>query len=156
MSDLKMIFDDDSLLYDLNTKNGDIEKDDGLKTATILSLLTDRIIFDPASLPSPDDRRGYWGDTFQNTTGDFVGSQIWGLFRSKLSPTNTALLKERAADSLKWMITDGIASEVVVSIIAAPDPADFGIEIEIKKPTSPEFFKFALNWEAERISENGF
>jgi phage gp46-like protein len=153
MSDLKLKYYPESGFYDLDLEEGDIKREDGIKTSVLISILTDRIILEESEQPNgPEDRRGFWGDDLQKVKNDFIGSKAWASFRNKKTPSNVNTLKERLEDCLKWLVLDGVASEVIVNIIGAEDEnADFGFSIDIIKPTGPENFKFDLNWEAERI-----
>lgn len=152
MSDFAIDFDPVSGFWDLVLENRDLSLDDGLAPAVLVSLLTDALITQPDALPNGEnDRRGFWGDTFQAVANDWTGSRIWAVLRSKKTPATVREFRDAAAASLDWMITDGITAAIDVSIIAAPDPADFGLEIKIERPNRSETFRFALNWNAEEM-----
>ena len=142
----------------MNLEDGDIEREDGIRTSVLISILTDRIILEQSEQPNgPEDRGGFWGDDLQKIKSDYIGSKAWASFRGKKTPNNVNTLKERLEACLEWLIVDGVASEVIVNVIGAEDEnADFGFSIDIIKPTGPENFKFDLNWEAERIEEYEF
>jgi len=86
---------------------------DDLATATLISLFTDRTAEASDRLPdATTDRRGWWGDIDQDVP---IGSRLWLLDRSKLTPAVAASAKGYATESLAWMITDGVAVDVQVS-----------------------------------------
>lgn len=91
--------------------------EDGLQSAVIISLFTDRRA-EASDLPagaSGHDRRGWWGDSFAEVEGDRIGSRLWLLAREK--QTQATLLKARdyGREALQWLLDDGIAQGVLVS-----------------------------------------
>jgi phage gp46-like protein len=152
MSDLAISFDPISGFWDLELLDRDLVLDDGFGSAVFMSLLSDALITQPDALPNGDlDRRGYWGDTFQPLRGDWTGSRVWAVLRSKKTPSTVREFRDAAAASLEWMVEDGITDSIDVSIISAPEPADFGLDVRINRPERSESFRFALNWNAEEL-----
>jgi len=150
MADFKIKIDETGY-YDLVINDYDLELETGFRSAVLVSLLTDGLITDPAEKNNSLETRGFWADEFLNN--DLTGSKIWGLFRTKLTPTNTALFLERAANCLEWFKIDGIASEININIITAASPADFGLDIEIIRGDKKENFIFGINWTAETANQ---
>lgn len=100
---------------DIQLENGDLVADDGLRTAVVLSLLTDRRANLGDVLPDgSDDRRGWWADMLATAGGDRFGSRLWLLSREK----NLAEVRRRAetyaAEALEWLREDGIANTIEV------------------------------------------
>lgn len=99
--------------FDLSIKNGDLELDDGLETALILSLFTDRRARADDPLPDPGgDLRGWWGDTYLPITGDLIGSRLWLLHRErdlKNVPNRAQLYDEEA---VQWLLDDGVVERI--------------------------------------------
>ena len=100
---------------DIQLNNGDLVADDGLRTAVVLSLLTDRRANPGDVLPDGgDDRRGWWADMLATAGGDRFGSRLWLLSREK----NLAEVRRRAetyaAEALEWLREDGIANTIEV------------------------------------------
>lgn len=119
--DIKLVWSSDYNEGDLETtKNkGDIETDETLETAVIISLFTDRRadIDDPLPNPDNDDRKGWWGDLASpDIAGDQIGSKLWLLERSKTTSEILADAKEYAEEALQWMIDDSIAENVEVDV----------------------------------------
>ncbi len=92
-------------------------KEDGLQSAVLISLLTDRRADPDDELPDddgrpkaiPSDRRGWCGDALGD---DRIGSRLWLLVREK----QTEEVRQRAIfyakEALQWLIEDRIASKV--------------------------------------------
>lgn len=100
---------------DIQLQDGDLVADDGLRTAVVLSLLTDRRANPGDVLPDGSgDRRGWWADMLARAGGDRFGSRLWLLSREK----NLAEVRRRAetyaAESLEWLREDGIANTIEV------------------------------------------
>lgn len=119
MSDLRTAFRD--FAGDLVVSGPRLGEDDGLETAVVISLFTDRRALpgDPlpqnAQVAGTPDRRGWWGDGFAAVPGDRIGSRRWLLHREKLTPSTVARLIEYDREALQWLIDDGIARAVNVS-----------------------------------------
>jgi phage gp46-like protein len=118
MSDIAtvLIAELDTFRFDWAMQGPALLEDDGLQTAVILSLFTDRRAADD-DLPTsaqPEDRRGWWGDSFADVAGDQIGSRLWLLAREK--QTQATLLKARdfAREALAWLVDDGVARSVSV------------------------------------------
>lgn len=134
MSDIKLFWDNRSATADIAIVNGDIVMDDGMETAVILSLFTDRRAPADAAIPDgTEDRRGWWGDGFQDVDGDEDGSLLWLLDRSKIMPETLALLKDYSQQALAWMIKDGVAKSIDITVVRT-DISSAGIGIAINKP----------------------
>ena len=98
--------------FDWVIKDHDLASDDGLKTAIILSLFTDRRALEDDPLPDgSDDRRGWWADAF---AGDQIGSRIWLLEREKDTREVVNRARDYAEEALQWLIEDGIAQRIEV------------------------------------------
>lgn len=122
--------------------------DDGLETAVIISLFTDRRAEADDALPDGgDDRRGWWGDAYAEAPGDLIGSRLWLLSREKLLPEALRKAKEYAEEALAWMVADGVAERVVVAAEAA-ERKMIGLAVEIHRPRQePARFRFPVYWQ---------
>lgn len=112
MSDFMLDFFNDEMCFDLVVKNGEIQKDDSLKTAVLISLFTDARCEKNELPPGETSLRGFWGDCLFNEN---TGSKLWLLNRTKESNQTLIKVKEYAQDALKWLITDGLAKDVGVN-----------------------------------------
>jgi phage gp46-like protein len=98
----------------------DLLTDDGLQTAVIISLMTDRLAADDETPPDgSSDRRGWWGDLPIDgslpTDIDLIGSKLWLRTREKADAASALLIQNDCQDALAWMIADGIAQDVSVT-----------------------------------------
>lgn len=129
----------------------DLARDDGLETAVIISLFTDRRA-SPEQIPvelAQDDLRGYWGDISNPTPSDQTGSLLWLLAREKQLPQVLGRAQQYCREALAWMIEDLVATSVEVS-------AEFIsqgwmlILVDIYRPTgSPVRYRFNYEWSAQ-------
>lgn len=148
MSDIRLIYGD--TFADLVTAANDLETDDGLETAVIISLFTDRRAADDDELPIGETRRrGFWGDAVADVDGDRIGSRLWLLSREKQLQTVVDRAVEYAREALAWLIEDKIANKVEVSgeIVRT---GVLGLQILIDRPgTGNEEYRYNYEWAAQ-------
>jgi phage gp46-like protein len=129
----------------------DLARDEGLETAVIISLFTDRRASAeqmPVELPQ-DDLRGYWGDISNATPSDQTGSLLWLLAREKQLPQILGRAQQYCREALAWMVEDLVATRVEVT-------AEFVAQgwmlilVDIFRPTgSPVRYRFNYEWAAQ-------
>jgi phage gp46-like protein len=129
--DLKIFYDSNNLSFDLGTERGDLATDNGLLSAVLVSLFTDRRANADDVIPDgTGDRRGYWGDTYPEIDGDLIGSRLWLLSREKQLPDVLQRAQTYAEEALAWLVEDNIARS-----FAAPaewvSPGVLGILLDI-------------------------
>lgn len=113
MSDLKLVWTGQG--FDLALTENDLQRDDSLQTAVLISLFSDRRARPDDALPGNDsDRRGWWGDTWPVVPGDQIGSRLWLLSREKDLQEVQRLARDYAREALAWLIEDGLAVAVEV------------------------------------------
>lgn len=102
-------------LIDIALSGGDLVADDGLRTAVVLSLLTDRRA-NAEDIPpdGTDDRRGWWADALASNEDDRFGSRLWLLSREKDLAEVRRRAETYATEALQWFKDDGIASGIEV------------------------------------------
>lgn len=128
-----------------------LAEDDGMDTAIVQSLFTDRQADADDKLPHGQiDRRGSWGDAYlpplPDGTADKEGSRLW-LLDGKKTPENLVLAKEYAEEALAWMIADEVASVVTVTTSYVRDNI-LRIDIAITRPDGSVFRRrYDLVWE---------
>lgn len=151
MSDIKLHYESVDGAYgfvDISHVGTGLELDDGLETAVIISLFTDRRANEDDELPSGDDKRGWWGDSYANVDGDLIGSRLWLLAREKQMASVVDRAKTYAEEALRWMVEDGIAEKVFVSAEIVSKGV-LGLLVEIYRPNvSPVKYQFNYVWEA--------
>lgn len=135
--------------FDLAIDAGSLATDEGLQTAVIVSLFSDRLAAAGDILPdNSGDRRGWWADAYSDVAGDQIGSHLWLLSRAKQLPATARRAEVYAAAALQWLIDDGIASAVRV----AAEWLSMGVlamEVQIDRPAGTTLtYRFDSLWEA--------
>lgn len=95
-----------------------VETAEPLVRAVIISLFTWRRAEPDDVLPG-SQRFGWWGDAYAEILGDRIGSRLWLLSRSPITPVVLSDAKQYATESLLWMLEDEVLRgiEVVVERI---------------------------------------
>jgi len=130
LQDLQLTFNNSTALFDLvlsgsSVEGFDLQGDQGLFTAVVVSLFTDARANADDTLPdeaagqteAEKDRRGWWGDAIRedgDTSGP-IGSRLWLLWREKDLPAVIVRAQQYAEESLAWLKALGY----VVSVSAA-------------------------------------
>lgn len=95
-----------AMALDNNTQSGalvwrdGLQRDDGLGTAILISLFTDRRV---TADEAEGDRRGWIGDALSEIEGDRIGSRLWLLKREKATEDTRQRAIEYSAEALAWM-----------------------------------------------------
>ncbi|MEW5727713.1 MAG: phage GP46 family protein [Pseudomonadota bacterium] len=146
MADRALFFDAAKLRADLMLKDGQVALDDGLATAVIISLFTDRRanaddrLPDDQRLAARPDRRGWWADPK-------MGSRLYLLHREKQRAVVLARAREYAAEALAWLIEDEVASSVDVAAEILGE-GTLGLTIRIRRTDGTEAeYRFDYVWE---------
>lgn len=162
MGDLALVWDPTIGAADLSIDPiaDDLLVDEGLQTAILLSLFTDRRAELGDTLPADDgDRRGWWGDQFAEVAGDKIGSRIWLLQRSKLTPSIVPDAEAYGVEALAWLLEDGVTESVDVVAELADVTTDGLVDllwtITVHRPDGPAEFKFNHIWDAEAAALDG-
>lgn len=59
---------------------------------------------------------GWWGDSYPSIANDKIGSRLYLLARSKLNNQTANFAKIYIKEAVQWMINDGLASRIDVSV----------------------------------------
>jgi phage gp46-like protein len=141
-------------LSDVVIAQNDLLTEDGLNTAVIASLFTDRRAEDSDILPDgTTDRRGWWGDAFPTVSEDKFGSRLWLLSREKQQQSVLDRAVVYAKEALQWLIDDQVAQAIDV-VAEFTKPGMLGLSITITRPASASTvdFKFYFNWAAQEAA----
>ncbi len=135
---------------DFAVEDNDLATDEGLETALLLSLFTDRRAEEGDVLPDGEtDRRGWWGDAFPDADGDRVGSRLWLLDRGKQTQETLDRAVEYATEALQWLIEDKVSDRVEVSAVWV-SAGQMGLTVTIYRPSQEETqFRFNYTWAAQ-------
>jgi len=117
---------------------------DTLRSAVLASIFSDRRAEDQDTLPAGSDRRGWWAD---DPTGDAFGSRLWLLDRSVLTDETVALAQTYLLEALEWLVEDGVATRVEVTVDRTPEGISGGIDI-VREEGADVQLRFADLWEA--------
>lgn len=103
--------------FDWGVEKGALAADDGLTTAVIQSLFSDRVASADDELPdNSGDRRGWWGDmALDDGKPDPIGSRLWLLARAKATVRTAARAQQYALEALQWLKDDGVAGDIEVT-----------------------------------------
>ena len=108
-----------------------LQGEQGLQTAIIISLFTDRRANDDDVIPDgSNNKRGWWADAFPavdgqgrssvasagsaGATNDKIGSRLWLLHREKDMQLVVNRAHDYAVEALQWLVDDGVARRVDV------------------------------------------
>lgn len=146
MSDIALIWNPDEGRAELALAANDLTADEGLETAILLSLFTDRRAEPGDVLPDVQtDRRGWWADS----TVDKFGSRLWLLGRAKNTAEHRQRAKDYVTEALAWLVEDKAAQRIDVG-------ADIGangilnLTITVVRPGGTDSrFRYAYNWAAQ-------
>jgi phage gp46-like protein len=147
MSDLQLAWNPASMSADLLLSGPDLARDEGLRTAIIISLFTDARAADDDQLEDGADRRGWWGDVGAEVDGDQYGSRLWLLAREKQLPKVLRRAEQYAGEALAWLIADGVALTVKTTA-TFPATGMLGLAVEVARPTGPDRARFDFAWSA--------
>lgn len=113
ITDIRTVWDVQNARGDWQMSGADLLYGDDLATAVYISFFSDRVAADDDIIPDgTDDPRGWWGDEGE----DFpIGSRLWLLERSKLTPDIALKAQDYGTEALQWMITDGVVAKVDVA-----------------------------------------
>jgi len=136
---------------DLALNGFDLDRDDGLESAVVMSLFTDARCL-PEQIPDKDGNpRGYWGDSYATEDGDNTGSLLWLLKREKRVNRVLNQARDYCQQALAWMVADQIASRVDVNTEYL-ESGVMMIRANIYRPTGDSVaFQFDYAWDQQAL-----
>lgn len=125
----------------LNGTQVSADMTDSLSRAVVISLFTWQRASQSDEVDN-DQRMGWWGDTFAENKGDKIGSKLWLLLRQKITEETLNRAQEYAYESLKWLIDDGICSDITVDVERdEDDPNRINLSVLLTTPTNQLTYK---------------
>ena len=125
----------------LNGAQVSADMTDSLSRAVVISLFTWQRASQSDEVDN-DQCMGWWGDTFAENKGDKIGSKLWLLLRQKVTDETLNRAQEYAYDALKWLIDDGICSDITVSVERdEDDPNRINLDVQLTTSTSNLTYK---------------
>lgn len=137
--DISLSFDTVALCGRCRLDRGDLATGDDLETAVLISLFTDAWALPDDEIDDPSDPRGCWIDAFEGR----MGSRLWELRRQKMVPEVFRRAREYAAESLQWLIDDGVADSIDVDFVAMNPRGLLGLLITIHRGKETKKYQFA-------------
>ena len=148
MTDIALIWSNDSFGGDLALVNGRLATDDGLRTAILISLFTDARARPDDRLPDEGaDPRGWWGNAHSPVPGRELGSRLWLLGREKLTGAVVERARAYAAEALAWLKDDGIVSALAVEAARIGNHL-LALKVTVDRPNGPARQIYDFTWEA--------
>lgn len=157
MTDIALVWDVENSRADFALAGGGLLLDEGLRSAVLISLMTDATARDDDDIadgdaPTSGDRRGWWGDMpIEGESARPIGSRLWLLRRAKATEGTRLRALTMAREALAWMVDDGICQRVEVEAELQGSPPDrllLGITLR-RGASSP---RFDIPWSFEGVS----
>lgn len=147
MNDIGIFYENNC--FDLKISNGDLAPDDGLETAVMISVFTDKRVTEDELPQFERSKRGWWGDLLPVEPNDQIGSRLWTIQREKVLTNILRRSEELIKESLQWMLEDGVARSITVT--SSYDENNILIaETTIERPNEDQT-RFQINWEAQEV-----
>lgn len=131
-------------LFDAAVVQNDIETDDGLETAVIVSLFCNRRCTADELPPEAQSREGWWGDVVESGN-DEIGSKLWLLRREKITSETMQRAREYSEEALQWFVDDGIAEDISVEV-ERKGLYQATIHIDIRRPGEQKTRRYSYLW----------
>lgn len=133
----------------LHLDGSDLATEEGLGSAVLVSLFTDRLSRPEDLIPDGTaDRRGHWSDSYL-LGDDLEGSRLWLLDREKVVPEVLRRAEDYSREALRWMLEDGVARDVQTSAWTTGH-GDLNLRIRITRPSGDvEAFEYLDIWQQE-------
>jgi phage gp46-like protein len=145
ITDLALAPDRDGI-YDLviDKATRDLVATDGLDSASFVSLFSDRRAHSDEE-SDPLKRRGWIGDTLSDAPNDAIGSGLWLLEQSRITPDIVARLQHECIASHQWMKDEGLAVDVDAEVVTNPAKRSASVRMRIKfSKSGPSSLGFSL------------
>ncbi len=112
MQDIKVVQDENGF-FDFDVSGRDLNHEEGFASAIHVSLFSDaRANSDQVKIS--EQRRGWIGDISSPVEGRLVGSLLWLTEQNRLTQNTLNSIVDYARESLMWIVSDNIASNVEV------------------------------------------
>lgn len=96
---------DENGIFDFIIEDGDLRVTDGLESALVVSLFSDRRA-DESEVGDPRKRRGWIGDLTSEVPQDRHGSGVWLYEQHRLVDQTATGVRVEAEQSLDWMVEE--------------------------------------------------
>ncbi len=122
-------------MFDLviDAGNRDLLTTDGLESAFLVSLFSDRRAA-ADEVADPMERRGWLGNASAEVPGDNYGSGYWLYEQRRLTQAVATGVRHETEDALGWMLDLALAREVTAATEIVPDKRRLVIRVETTEP----------------------
>lgn len=124
---------DDEGVFDLVFEDGDCVTTDGLETAVVCSVLSDRRAY-ADEVPDPMKRRGWIGDLVSSVPGDRHGSGLWLYEQTRGTADKVLGVRIEGEQCLMWMVQEGLFTNVSAQAVFTPAARRIALEITTESP----------------------
>lgn len=144
---------DDEGIFDLvlDEGAGDFETTDGLETAIVVSLFSDRRAY-AEEVADPMKRRGWIGDLVSDVPNDRHGSGLWLYEQSRSRQETVVGVRNEANQALQWMIQERLLLSTTARIANVPDIRTFRLVVATETAAGGESVRA---YEIARATRNG-
>ncbi|MDD0853001.1 phage GP46 family protein [Halobacteriovorax sp. GB3] len=124
------------------------EPENGIRTAIIISLFTDKRINENEKPSDESSLAGFWGDDFEERP---YGSRLWLLHRNKINNETRLNAIDYAKEALEWLTEDKVVKSVNVDAQIIDKKIALLIGIELPGNKDYKFrFTDVTNYERNR------
>ena len=134
---------------DLVIEGDDLKLEQGLETAVIISLFSDKRVSRQLLPEGASGQRGWWGDVLSDIESDEIGSHFWIINRETVSYEVLNRLEEFVFRALEWMIDGGLAERIEVTSTRR-DLEIIDISVSISR-LETEDLRFDFAWEGQKL-----
>lgn len=126
---------DDEGIIDLviDETTGDFVTTDGMETAVVCSLFSDRRAYSE-EVPDPMLRRGWIGDLTSGIPGDLHGSGLWLYEQSRLTDEVATGVANEGRQCLEWMEQEKLVTSVASEVSYVPSARKLSLTITTRSP----------------------
>lgn len=100
--------------FDLVLENGDLVAEDNFDSSLITSLFVDTRA-NRSEVPTPQLRRGWWGDTVSEFINYKLGSKLWLYQQERNTQKTLNSIVNNAYNCLQWLVKYGYLQKVDVT-----------------------------------------
>ncbi|MEQ8823850.1 MAG: phage GP46 family protein [Filomicrobium sp.] len=109
----------------------DFELTDGLDSAIIVSLFSDRRAY-ADEVQDPWKRRGWIGDLVSEEPNDRHGSGLWLYEQRRLTQDTAIGVRNEAVQSLEWMQDEALVTQVEADVLSYPEHRRVDLRITLQ------------------------
>lgn len=118
-TDLAYEQDDSDGIFDFVIEDGDLVVTDGLESAIVVSLFSDRRA-DESEVGNPRHRRGWIGDLVSGEPQDRHGSGLWLYEQRRLTDAVATGVRVEAEQAMDWMVEEDFITYASGEVLKIP------------------------------------